>query len=343
MGFVAICASTREEEIVSLRRRAEEIIDCSIADSTKRNYSMGLANYLDFCKLFDVVPFPLQQTNMILFATKLSTSESVSSINTQLSAIKFASHKYGYNQNFAEFRRLYLLLRGLKRIQGKKSKKKKRLPITPSMLLQMKDRLFNSSRRYNDKVMIWSAMMSAFFGFMRVSEYTSPRATEYLPNGTLCLEDVWKNDRGDGFVLCLKASKTDPFREGVQIKLMENNSELCPVVALKQYLNVQRRNMGPLYVFESGSYLTRQSLSKVLKSLWGKNEGLLSTHSFRIGAATTAAASGLPDSLIKGLGRWSSDCFRGYIRISDKVIKDVSGSLIQEPRSGVVFDPDARC
>ena len=67
-------------------------------------------------------------------------------------------------------------------------------------------------------------------------------------------------------------------------------------------------------------------LSSVISNLLkvGNIEGDYTGHSFRIGAATTAARIGIPDNMIKTLGRWSSEAYRLYIRSSEDDIAKVS-------------------
>ena len=79
--------------------------------------------------------------------------------------------------------------------------------------------------------------------------------------------------------------------------------------------------------FQSGVLLTRSSVIKLLRDS-ARSAGLpyrsLKGHSFRIGAASTAAAAGFPDFLIKVLGRWSSDCYQLYIRTPESVLLSVA-------------------
>ena len=71
-------------------------------------------------------------------------------------------------------------------------------------------------------------------------------------------------------------------------------------------------------VFHAGRFqpLTQKKLNGILRCLLqqgGVNQADYASHSFRIGAATTAAAAGIPAWLIRTLGRWSSNVYMDYI------------------------------
>ena len=86
---------------------------------------------------------------------------------------------------------------------------------------------------------------------------------------------------------------------------------MCPVKALLSYLAVRGNSDGPLFKYSDGSYLTQQRLVETVQDAIKKYCG----HSFRIGAATTAAKQGMEDSVIKTLGRWRSMAYLEYICI----------------------------
>ena len=131
----------------------------------------------------------------------------------------------------------------------------------------------------------------------------------------------------------LKVSKTDPFRKGQTIVIARANSNLCPMSAMVAYLESRSPlpNSGPLFTFQSGSFFTRsrfKSETRLLLSKGGLDSSEFAGHSFRIGAATTAAKANVPTWLIKVFGRWSSDCFERYIKTPPSVLAQVPQTLI---------------
>ncbi len=77
------------------------------------------------------------------------------------------------------------------------------------------------------------------------------------------------------------------------------HSTSWPVICVESTLSVLSR----------GRFVSH--IRDALKRL-GLDSSVYSGHSFRIGAATTAAERGIPDSTIQALGRWKSAAFLRY-------------------------------
>ena len=129
----------------------------------------------------------------------------------------------------------------------------------------------------------------------------------------------------------LKLSKTDPFRRGVSLVIDTGNTEICPVAAVLSYMVQRGPAPGPLFLFSDRCYLTRARFVAAIRSALsqaGINTKPYSGHSFRIGAATTAALCGVQDSLIKVLGRWQSSAYQLYIWTPPEVLRGVAKQML---------------
>ena len=156
-----------------LHAQSTYLLTQSIATSTTRNYNYAMQSFQTFCNYYDLNPRPPSEQTLILYGTHVASYSSHSNVKLHMAAIKHFTITAGHYLDFKNFHRLYLLLKGIKRAHGKRYSLPKRQPITPSLLHLIKQNLFNSSRAYEDKLMLWAALTTAFFGFLRVSEYTS--------------------------------------------------------------------------------------------------------------------------------------------------------------------------
>lgn len=214
--------------------------------------------------------------------------------------------------------RLEQVLKGVKRVQSKGPRRAERLPITPSILAKLKE-VWTKKGASANGCMLWAAASMCFFGFMRSGEITIPSAQAYDVGAHLAFSDVAVDSTSNPSILRihLKASKTDPFRTGIDIYVGKTGCPLCPVTAVLRYMVTRGSHAGPFFRFEDKSPLTRQKfVDKIKEALTqaGMSCTGYSGHSFRAGAATTAARRGISDSTIKMLGRWKSAAYQVYIK-----------------------------
>lgn len=180
--------------------------------------------------------------------------------------------------------------------------------------------------------MLWAAFTLAFFGFLRVSEFTysGPGKPFLAINDIAFTPNI---NKPEAVQVHIKQSKTDPFREGTTLNIAKSHSPVCAVTALREYL-LQRNSThaeAPLFVLQNGEPISRTVLNSNLRELLhilGYAAKEYAPHSFRIGAATTAAAANLPPWLIKTLGRWRSDCYEIYIRTPRTILNSVPQKLV---------------
>ena len=151
-------------------------------------------------------------------------------------------------------------------------------------------------------------------------EIMSPSETRYDSSEDLLFRDIAFNEIRDPSVMRvhLKASKTDPFRTGVDVYVGKIGNDLCPITVIVQYLAKRGGGDGPLFVYRNGKFLTRESLVACIRDALGSvgvDVSRYSGHSFsRSGAATTALQAGVSDTTIQMLGWWRSDTYKRYIQ-----------------------------
>ena len=88
---------------------------------------------------------------------------------------------------------------------------------------------------------------------------------------------------------------------------------------LSKYLALRGSNPGAIFLLGEGLPVSRSHFSNQLSMachLCGLDPSRYKGHSFRIGAASYAADRGFSDAQIRPLGRWKSNAFLRYIRVS---------------------------
>ena len=181
--------------------------------------------------------------------------------------------------------------------------------------------------------MLWAASLLWFYGFLRSGEITIQASKSYDASVHLNYADVRFDNPSHPSMMQvhIKASKTDPFWMGCHIyvaALMETFA--LAINAMLSCLAVRGSSTGLLFHFKDTTPLVKSKFVSEFRdklSQAGLNSSEYSGHSFRIGAASTAAANGVEDSLIQILGRWKRSAYLLYVRIAPQNLAAISKRL----------------
>lgn len=280
------------------------------------------------------MPFPVSEKGLLLFVGFLYKEKlAPGTIKSYLAAVRYEQISRGLgNPQINLMPQLEYTLKGIKRSSSGATRR--RLPITPGILGRLKQ-VWQRDPAKRDARMLWAASCLCFFGFLRSGEVVCPSERAFDPAIHLGVGDV-KVDSHTApthIEVRIKASKTDPFRLGVSLHIGKTGEALCPVGAVLSYIAARGCQPGPLFIWKDGRFLTRDGFVTSLRAVL-KEAGYAATdyagHSFRIGAATTAARCGIQDSLIKTLGRWESTAYTRYIRTAPEVLRKVAKTLVKK-------------
>ena len=291
-----------------------------------------------FCAWYAVSdPFPVTEYLLCCFASSMADEGlAPQSIKSYLVAVHNTQLSLGLPDP-----REHSSLPVLKRVQmgisrarlGCQQSSRVRLPMTGQVLRQIKAELERSN--HTERQLLWAVSCMVFFGFFRLGELLLPTRAAFNPRLHLAWGDVAVDDPHNPQMLrChLKQSKMDQLGQGAHIVMGRTGMDLCPVVAVLDYITIHVDQPGPFFLTLTKVPLTKQEflteLRKVLLAV-GLPAEEYAGHSFRIGAATSAALTGVEDSTIQMLGRWQSTAFLAYIRTPQRHLAAVSRTLASQ-------------
>ena len=181
--------------------------------------------------------------------------------------------------------------------------------------------------------MLWAAACIGFFGFLRAGEFTVPSPEAYDPEVHLNLGDLTLDSHTHPTLVRLKIkhSKTDPFRQGVDVFLGRTDTPLCPVQALIPISGGALPNtrplvrslyrISPIKESSSGKTYTRHSG----KQAW-MNQDTMATV-FELGLQRLLLHRALKTPSSRHWARWRSEAYKIYIKFPRAQLASVSRAL----------------
>lgn len=322
------------------------LVNSSVARATWAKYSSGYNAFCEFESISgETYSWPLSPEVWRAFIVWCHYYKNLTanSIQTYLSALKFIHTIRGMPTGHLNDDKLSkLLLKGVEHMSTKFiTNPNTRRVMTFPLLTLLGQRIAATDWPSLDKQVVWAAALTSFFGTVRLGEILASEEGSFSPASDLLWKDV-RCSSPHSLLLHIKQPKSG-IPGGEKVDLFEfPGYNCCPVRALKNLREKQIRHGNtdeslPVFRFSSGKNLTKailnRTLSALLSDIFVAGKDTISCHSFRAGIPSTLKMYPglLTDDMVKGWGRWQSDCYQLYTRLSltekGKIFEKISQAL----------------
>ena len=164
---------TRQHPCLASAELHAHLVQCryhGVAASSRRTYQSGLNAFVTFCARFNISHLPTSSLTLQYFCADVSQHISYKTLKVYLAGIRLLHIEHGFPDP-TDDSLLELVCRGIRRQQG--DHQRTRLPITINHLRTLKNQLRVSQYSLLEQRMLWALFTLAFYGFLRISEYTT--------------------------------------------------------------------------------------------------------------------------------------------------------------------------
>lgn len=265
--------------------RIAEAVASTLAESTRHVYGHGWRQWERWCSARETSPLPANPAMICAYLTeRASDGALVPTLDLAIGAISYHHRSRGLNDpTMTEAVRQ--VRRGLRRIVGAAPRRQAR-PLDTDDIRQILGPIDRTTAKgARDAAIILLGFASA----LRRSELAALDLTDVEP-------------KPGGLLLHVRRSKTDQDAAGQVVAVAHGqHPETDPIAALDGWLDLRRREPGPLFTSMRNKTITDERLSgnAIARMLRNRAEraGLpaerITPHSLRAGHATTAAIAGV--------------------------------------------------
>ena len=331
-----------------------------VVSKTVRTYNSATENYLRFCKIRRLDPWPVSDVTFCGWLIVLSSTVQVSSMGMYLAGVKYNSGLLGHRWTLDGSDLVRRTMRWLKR-RFPSVERAPKLPISVPLVRAMLARLPGwpsiPAMSPADRVFALASVIGVR-GYLRGGEFlASPSSSRPV----LLDEDVSVCTVAGKQALAIKIRQPKARwwlqNETAYCHASPDDPSFCPVAlwnAVRACRTSPPHPTSPALAMPDGQALSSSLMIERTKQLLAAaGVAYVDAHgrrlvvrkaSWRAGAVRSALDAHIPDPVIRASGRWRSDAWQSYVLQADYDLQEASAACWAAPALGVgarvgVLDP----